>query len=150
MAAVLDQLRRLEMNAERDAKERQALADFANSARDTPSPHHGPHPRQMQHESPTPRRSYTPQSSVDDASLKLNKAFRQVLEAKNPECYSGENIAHYMPWKQALHREVEHLTEMTSMQWINLVKARTKGEAREAVEQACELLSETSPSSSWS
>ena len=77
--------------------------------------------------------------------MKLNKAFRQVLEAKNPECYNGENIAHYMPWKQALHREVEHLTEMTSMQWINLVKARTRGEAREAVDQACELLSETSP-----
>ena len=133
------------MNAERDAKERQALANFANSARCNPSPHYEPHTRQMQHQSPTPRRSYTPQSSVDDASLKLNKAFRQVLEAKNPECYSGEIISHYSPWKQALHREVEHLTEMISTQWINLVKARTKGEAREAVDQACELLSETSP-----
>ena len=126
MAAVLDQLRRLEMNAERDAKERQALANFANSAKGTPSPHRGPYAVQMQHQSPAQRRSCTPQSSVDDTSLKLNKAFRHVLEAKNPECYSGENIAHYLPWKQALYREVDHLIEMTSTQWINLVKAVQK------------------------
>ena len=82
---------------------------------------------------------------MDDASLKLNKAFRQILEAKNPDYHSGDNVAHYLPWKQALCREVDHLTEMTPTQWISLVlvRARTKGEARETVDRACELLGET-------
>ena len=62
LAAVLDQIRRLEMNAERDAKERQALAEFAKSAKGTPSPYRQPHAEQMLHVSPPPRRSYTPQS----------------------------------------------------------------------------------------
>ena len=44
---------------------------------------------------------------------KLHKEFRQVLEVEDPDYFSGENVVHYLPWKQTLQREMKHLIEIT-------------------------------------
>ena len=66
------------------------------------------------------------------------------MDAKNPDCFDGKSRAQYLPWKVALQSEVSHLP-LTPIQWLDLLKARTKGEAREAVDRAYKILYEAGP-----
>ena len=66
------------------------------------------------------------------------------MDARNPDLFDGKSPALYLPWKVALEAEVSHLS-LTPTQWMDLLKTRTKGEAREAVLRAQILLLETSP-----
>ena len=91
------------------------------------------------------RRSFISPASSEESKLKFTKAFQQILEARNPDFYDGRSPAKYRTWKLALEREVFHLGELSATQWLNLLKSRTKGEAREAVDRACDVLEETSP-----
>ena len=50
----------------------------------------------------------------------------------------------YRSWKAALQREVSHLS-LGSEQWLELLKTRTKGEARKVVLTAESLLLDLSP-----
>ena len=76
--------------------------------------------------------------------MKRSKAFRQVLDIKNPEYFDGSNMMKYLPWKIALQKEVSHL-EIDPTQWLELIKIRTRKDAREVVDRACAPLLETSP-----
>ena len=76
--------------------------------------------------------------------MKKSKAFRQVLDIKNPEYFDGSNKIKYLPWKIALQKEVSHL-EIDPTQWLELIKMRTRSDAREIVDRACAPLLETSP-----
>ena len=66
------------------------------------------------------------------------------MDARNPEYFDGKSSALYLPWKVALEAEVSHLA-LTPTQWMDLLKTRTKGKAKEAVLRAQTLLLETSP-----
>ena len=57
--------------------------------------------------------------------MKRSKAFRQVLDIKNPEFFDGYNMMRYLPWKIALQKEVSHL-EIDPTQWLELIKIRTR------------------------
>ena len=97
--------------------------------------------------SPHFRRSYdSPSSSLseEEVRMKRSKAFRQILDIKNPEYFDGSNKMKYLPWKIALQKEVSHL-EIDPTQWLELIKFRTRSDAREIVDRACAPLLETSP-----
>merc|ERR1712020_540766 len=84
------------------------------------------------------------ESSWDQDKVKQIKGFKLVMDARNPEYFDGKTSALYLSWKVALEAEVSHLS-LTSTQWMDLLKARTKGKAKEAVLRAQTLLLETSP-----
>ena len=65
------------------------------------------------------------------------------MDARNPEYFDGKSPALYLPWKVALQAEASHLS-LTPTQWMDLLKTRTKGEAKDAVLRAQVLLLETS------
>ena len=67
--------------------------------------------------------------------MKRSKAFRQVLDIKNPEYFDGLNKMKYLPWKIALQKEVSHL-EIDPTQWLELIKIRTRYDAREVCRQS--------------
>ena len=95
--------------------------------------------------SPHFRRSYESPGSNADSKLKLKKAFKDIRDAPNAEkyeCRSGRIL--YSCWKEDLKREVADL-ELEPSQWLDLLKVRTKGAARQAVQRACDLTLETSP-----
>ena len=95
--------------------------------------------------SPHFRRSYESPGSTVDAKLKLKKAFKEIRDAPNAEKYenrSGRIL--YSSWKDDLTREVADL-ELEPSQWLDLLKVRTKGAARQAVQRACDITLETSP-----
>ena len=97
------------------------------------------------HRSTSQRRSHESQaSSWDEDKVKQIKGFKLVMDARNPEYFDGKTPALYLPWKVALEAEVSHLS-LTPIQWMDLLKARTKGKAKEAVLRAQTLLLETSP-----
>ena len=91
------------------------------------------------------RRSPTPPESSDDTKLKLAKAFKMVKDATKADIYgdkSGPLI--YQSWKMALKREVSHLT-LEPTQWLELLKTRTKGEARKVLLTAESLQLDLTP-----
>ena len=149
MAAVLDQIRRLEMNAERDAKERQALSDFANLAKRTPSPYrgHSSAERAFEPNSSSPnqwRASHSP-SPGTESKWKSSKAFKLLMDATK-ERYDGIDLVKYQIWKLALAEEVStHIEDLSPTQWIELLQARTKGAARAAVDRAYRMILELRP-----
>ena len=72
--------------------------------------------------------------------LKLAKAFKMIKDVAKADIYgdkSGPLL--YRSWKAALQREVSHLS-LGSEQWLELLKSRTKGEARKVVLTAESLL----------
>ena len=76
--------------------------------------------------------------------MQRSKAFRQALDIKNPEYFDGSSKMKYLPWKIALQKEVSHFG-IDSTQWLELIKIRTRSDAREVVDKACGPLLETSP-----
>ena len=100
---------------------------------------------QRSHRSTSRHRSHESHgSSLEDDKVKLTKGFKLIMDAKNPDCFDGKSRAQYLPWKVALQSEVSHLP-LTSIQWLDLLKARTKGEAREAVDRAYKIWYEAGP-----
>ena len=93
----------------------------------------------------TQRRSHESHgSSWEDDKVKLTKGFKLIMDAKTPDVFDGKNRAQYLPWKVALQSEVSHLP-LAPIQWLELLKARTKGDAREAVDRAYKILYEAGP-----
>ena len=133
------------MNAERDAKERQALAEFAKLARDTPSPHHrgssAEHAFQPNSSPNQWRTSHSP-SPGTESKWKSSKAFKLLMDATK-EKYDGIDLVKYQIWKLTLAEEVSTYTEdLTPTQWIELLQARTKCAARAAVDRAYRMVLE--------
>ena len=95
--------------------------------------------------SPHFRRSYESPGSTVDAKMRIMKTFKQIRDRPNAEKYEGKSSrVLYSLWKDALEREVADL-ELDSTQWLDLLKARTKGEAHQVVQEAAYLSLETSP-----
>ena len=100
---------------------------------------------QRHHRSTPQRRSNESHgSSYDEDKVKQIKGFKLVIDARNPELFDGKTLSLYLSWKVALEAEVSHLS-LTPNQWMDLLKARTKGRAKEAVLRAQTLLLEASP-----
>ena len=79
------------------------------------------------------RRPNTSPESSDETKLKLAKAFKMIKDATKVDIYgdrSGPLL--YQSWKAALKRELSHL-KLESVQWLELLKTRTKGEARKVL-----------------
>ena len=79
-----------------------------------------------------------------DAKLKTSKALKQIMDA-NKEKYDGRDLVKYQLWKMALKEEVSYLETLDPTQWLELLKIRTKGDAREAVDRACQMQQESTP-----
>ena len=75
--------------------------------------------------------------------MKQNKAFRQILGAAATK-YTGENKMEYKPWKEALERETQGL-QLDAYQKLDLLKARTAGEAHDAIQPSLLVQQESSP-----
>ena len=107
----------------------------------SPNSSRNPHQDQMDHfhrdhRSASQRRSRESYgSSPDEDRIKQIKGFKLVMDARNPEYFDGKIPALYLPWKVALEAEVSHLA-LTSTQWLDLLKIRTEGNAKEAVLRA--------------
>ena len=72
--------------------------------------------------------------------MKLNKAFKMVKDAPKADMYGDRSSpVLYRSWKAALEREVSHLS-LNAAQWLELLKARTKGEALKVIKDATNLL----------
>ena len=77
--------------------------------------------------------------------MRIMKTFKQIRDRPNAEKYEGKSSrVLYSLWKDAVEREVMDL-ELDSSQWLDLLKARTKGEAHQVVQEAAYLSLETSP-----
>ena len=79
-----------------------------------------------------------------DAQWKTIKLFKQVKDTAGDK-FSGKCTLLYRSWKDALEREVAHIQPLEASQWLDLLKARTGGEALTVVQNACRLSLETSP-----
>lgn len=146
IAAVLDQVKRLEMNAERDAKEIQELAYYANSAKVNPSPHRGGSSAecafQPNSSSPNQWRASPSPSPGTESKGKTSKAFKLLMDV-TMEKYDGLDLVKYQIWRLALAEEVStHIEDLTPIQWIELLQARTKGAARAAVDRSYRMILE--------
>ena len=63
-----------------------------------------------------------------------------IKDASKAELYENKSgSVLYRSWKAALEREVSHLS-LNAAQWLELLKARTKGEALKVIKDATNLL----------
>ena len=70
----------------------------------------------------------------------MSKAFKMIKDASKAELYDNKSgPVLYRSWKAALGREVSHLS-LNASQWLELLKARTKGEALKVVQDTTNLL----------
>lgn len=69
---------------------------------------------------------------ADLLRIKVNKDFKQTLAAPATN-FDGKSSLKYMPWKEALQREVEGL-DLDAYQWLDLLRVRTSGKARTALQ----------------
>ena len=73
--------------------------------------------------------------SEEEVRMKRSKAFRQVLDIKNPEYFDGTNMMRYLPWKIALQKGVPLGDRPNSMAGINQDqdKVRRPGSCRQSL-----------------
>ena len=108
---------------------------------------------QVYHSSPNPslhneslhenERTQDPITEPEHFRWKHEKAFQQKLNAKAIK-YNGLRKVGYRPWKEALEREVREL-HLDAFQMLQLLEARTEGDALKVIENNRIMTIESSP-----
>ena len=72
------------------------------------------------------------QLTYNDAQMKQNKAFKQLLGAPATKL-DGSNRLKLKPWREALNREVKGL-DLEADHWLDLLQTRTSGQDHTALQ----------------